>query len=138
MPRKVEKRETVPEQSEQDQQENEVANASSKKRAGHKGDARPSDGHAIYVATLNSIHPPLLQQEDREDNAVILLHPGSSTLHLGLATTRTPHSLPHLIAYRGSEGGDGSGEGERKVTIPEDGSLVLRHEAEITVSGSRM
>ena len=69
---------------------------------------------------------------------MILLHPGSSTLHLGLATTRTPHSLPHLIAYRGSEGGGGSGEGERKVTIPEDGSLVLRHEAEITVSGSRM
>lgn len=66
---------------------------------------------------------------------MILLHPGSSTLHLGLATTRTPHSLPHLIAYRGSEGGGGSGEGERKGTIPEDGSLVLRHEAEITVSG---
>ena len=74
---------------------------------------------------------------------MILLHPGSSTLHLGLATTRTPHSLPHLIAYRGSEGGGGSGEGgsgegERKGTIPEDGSLVLRHEAEITVSGSRI
>ena len=34
MPRKVEKRETVPEQSEQDQQENEVANASSKNGRG--------------------------------------------------------------------------------------------------------
>ena len=58
MPRKVEKRETVPEQSEQDQQENEAANASNKNRAWHGDDARSSGGHIIYVAKLNSIQFP--------------------------------------------------------------------------------
>jgi len=92
-----------------------------------------------YTLSLNAPPPhphthTLTQQEDREGNAVIILQPGSSTLHLGLSTSYTPHSLPHLIAYRSTEGGGESGGAERAGVIPTDGSLVLRHEVEITVS----
>ena len=66
-----------------------------------------------------------------EGNAVIILQPGSSILHLTVSTSYTPHSLPHLIAYRSTEGGGESGGAESARVIQTDGSLVLRHEVEI-------
>ena len=68
-----------------------------------------------------------------------MLHPGSTHLHIGLSTDPTPHSIPHLIAYRGKaeekEGGVVSGDEEKEGYVYRDESLVLQHCNEITVSG---
>lgn len=65
-----------------------------------------------------------------------MIHPGSTHLHIGLSTDPTPHSIPHVIAYRkkgvATEGGGvvREEEGSEK----RDESLVLKHCNEITVS----
>ena len=87
-------------------------------------------------------------EEDDEENvsqAIIILHPGSSTLHLGLSTDPTPHSIPHIIAYRnvqgqgtagaGTENGNGTQNGMEKGLLKSvDESLVLKYAVEMTVS----
>ena len=58
------------------------------------------------VCTLKDYYRQLIVQllQAREtipaDKATIVLHPGSTYLHFGLSTDPTPHSIPHLIAYR--------------------------------------
>ena len=46
-------------------------------------------------------------QVDQEEESVstdtpgiIIIHPGSNTLRIGLSTQLDPYSLPHVIAYR--------------------------------------
>ena len=85
------------------------------------------------------------EEEEEEENvrqAIIILHPGSSTLHLGLSTDPTPHSIPHIIAYRNVQeaGAGGTGNGSETQNGMEnrlksvDESLVLKYSVEITVS----
>ena len=74
---------------------------------------------------------------------MIVLHPGSSLLHLGLSTDHTPQSIPHIIAYR-NHSSDGSHDqlshpaSRDQVPHPvaHDPTLILQHETEITVSQS--
>ena len=88
-----------------------------------------------------------VDEEEEEENvsqAIIILHPGSSTLHLGLSTDPTPHSIPHIIAYRnvqataggGTENGNQTHSGLEKGTKSVDESLVLKYNMEMTVSCS--
>ena len=51
------------------------------------------------------------EDEETRSQAIIVLHPGSSMLHLGLSTDPTPHSIPHIIAYRNVHKGGGLGNG---------------------------
>ena len=87
------------------------------------------------------------EEEENVSQAIIILHPGSSTLHLGLSTDPTPHSIPHIIAYRnvhqvasGSNGGDGMENGNETPSEMEQGvkcvdeSLVLKYNVDMTVS----
>lgn len=60
------------------------------------------------------------------DKATIVLHPGSTHLHIGLSTDPTPHSIPHLIAYRRKALEDSP------VKECTDQSLVLQHCNDIT------
>ena len=87
-----------------------------------------------------------------------MIHPGSTYLYIGLSTDPTPHSIPHLIAYRrksaaneGNVAKEGGGvASERRGVVEEEGeetqrkrqriaedfndeSLVLKHCNEITV-----
>ena len=71
-----------------------------------------------------------------------MLHPGSTHLHIGLSTDPTPHSIPHLIAYRRKEskqdlcrGGVVSDQEKnpRKGYMYKDESLVLQHCNDVTV-----
>ncbi len=75
------------------------------------------------------------EEEENVSQAIIILHPGSSTLHLGLSTDPTPHSIPHIIAYRNvqvASGGGQSGLAQGMKSIDE--SLVLKYNVEMTVS----
>lgn len=86
------------------------------------------------------------EEEEEEENvsqSIIILHPGSSTLHLGLSTDPTPHSIPHIIAYRNVHAGFGSnadsemrnGNGTKSDGLHcVDESLVLKYDVELTVS----
>ncbi len=70
----------------------------------------------------------------------IVLHPGSTHLHIGLSTSPTPHTIPHLIAYKrtvppapkGGEGVASEGDGGKGRTY-RDSSLILQHSNPITV-----
>ena len=92
---------------------------------------------------------PFLKDPEEDvpgDKATIVIHPGSTHLHIGLSTDPTPHSIPHLIAYRRK----GVAEEQRGVAKEEEGgasvhgkkwkeedytdeSLVLKHCNDITV-----
>lgn len=85
------------------------------------------------------------EEEEEEENvrqAIIILHPGSSTLHLGLSTDPTPHSIPHIIAYRnvqeagagGTENGSETPNGMENRLKSVDESLVLKYSVDMTVS----
>ena len=81
--------------------------------------------------------------EESGSSAVIILHPGSSTLHLAFSTDHTPHSLPHLIAYtRPPDTRPHPPDAKPRPTDdrphPPDPSLVLQYEVEITVSKNFM
>ena len=67
-----------------------------------------------------------------DNPGVIILHPGSSTLRLGLSTQPSPNAIPHLIAYRTM----GAWSSEEATPSPTTGgtSLLLRYETELTVS----
>ena len=55
------------------------------------------------LSLLSSLSQPFDQDHDSTTNetpGVIILHPGSSTLRLGLSTQLSPNTVPHLIAYR--------------------------------------
>ena len=73
------------------------------------------------------------------DRATIVIHPGSTSLHIGLSTDPTPHTIPHLIAYKmkatHQEVGVASEpeEGKKEKGVYFDESLVLQHRNEITV-----
>ena len=84
-------------------------------------------------------------QDAPADKATIVLHPGSTHLHIGLSTDPTPHTIPHVIAYRrkgegpiagggvvSDQHGEGLNSSKRKGYVDE--SLVLKHCNEITVS----
>ena len=71
--------------------------------------------------------PPPPPQDTGPTEAVIL-HPGSSTLHLGLASDLSPHSVPHYIAYRYNSSAGG------KPQQPHGVPSVLTYGAELTVS----
>ena len=81
------------------------------------------------------------EEEENVSQAIIILHPGSSTLHLGLSTDPTPHSIPHIIAYRNIQvaPGDGIRNGNGTQNGPEQGvkcvdeSLVLKYNVDMTV-----
>ena len=76
------------------------------------------------------------------DKATIVLHPGSTHLLIGLSTDPTPHTIPHLIAYRKKPSGERVGgasvhDKEANHVMNEgyyDESLVLQHNNDITVS----
>lgn len=85
------------------------------------------------------------EEEETGSQAIIILHPGSSTLHLGLSTDPTPHSIPHIIAYRNVHTGGGLGNGNEthggiESTGHEwkcaDESLVLKYKVDMTVRGT--
>ena len=74
------------------------------------------------------------------DKDTIVLHPGSTYLHFGLSVDPTPHSIPHLIAYRSKSSADFNGGAEKKEALMaslayQDESLVLKHSNNIVVSG---
>ena len=83
------------------------------------------------------------EEEETGSQAIIILHPGSSTLHLGLSTDPTPHSIPHIIAYRNMHKGRGLRNGNETQSEMEstgqewksvDESLVLKYKVDVTVS----
>lgn len=82
------------------------------------------------------------EEEENVSQAIIILHPGSSTLHLGLSTDPTPHSIPHIIAYRNVQVASGGGtkngneiqSGLEQGVKSVDESLVLKYNMEMTVS----
>ena len=86
------------------------------------------------------------EEEENVSQAIIILHPGSSTLHLGLSTDPTPHSIPHIIAYRnvqataggGTENGNQTQSGMEKGMKSVDESLVLKYNVEMTVSSLKL
>ena len=82
------------------------------------------------------------EEEETRSQAIIILHPGSSTLHLGLSTDPTPHSIPHIIAYKNVHTGGGLGNGNETHSEMEstgrewkcvDESLVLKYKVDVTV-----
>ena len=77
---------------------------------------------------------PFDQDHDSTTNetpGVIILHPGSSTLRLGLSTQLSPNTVPHLIAYRRE--GAWSQEQTTTPTSALDIGLSLRCNNELTV-----
>jgi hypothetical protein len=47
---------------------------------------------------------------------IVVIHPGSSNLRIGLSTAETPRVLPHVVAYRRSETGSEAERARAEVT----------------------
>ncbi|KAL5473103.1 hypothetical protein EMCRGX_G027548 [Ephydatia muelleri] len=80
---------------------------------------------------IEQVPPPLPPPppQDTGPTEAVILHPGSSTLHLGLASDLSPHSVPHYIAYRYNSS---AGDGNAKPRQPHGVSSVLTYGAELT------
>lgn len=68
---------------------------------------------------------PTTQVEESESPGVIVIHPGSSTLRLGLSTQLDPFNIPHVIAYRTTS---------EATPPPSDAAEVLKYFKDPTVS----
>ena len=60
---------------------------------------------------------------------MLIFHPGSCTLRLGLSTQLDPHSIPHLIAYRNQ-----ATASLATPTLSNEDISILRYKSELTVS----
>ena len=96
-------------------------------------------GESSYDHLPSLFLPQLLDQDHdsttNETPGVIILHPGSSTLRLGLSTQLSPNTVPHLIAYRRERAW--SQEQTITPTLASDIGLSLRCSTELTVSINR-